>query len=144
MGAFRSISIAYNIENIAGAYVDISSKHLLHRIAGLPKIIGYDAEKERDKIMALVNEISSGCDDAQRQIKNEMKSHRRQFENQASSRFAKVKKTLDDTLPDPQPEVLKAIEDAGKESKEELAYDDNFPDDDDDDEDGLSLDDLGL
>jgi len=129
--SFKAIKIAYLVEHISTAYVNMSSTHITHRMAGLAKILGYDAEKEKDKIEAEMQKINDGCDEAQKQIKVQIAKEKRDYMANIGKRVNKIQRELDATLPNPPEEVMKAIENSGKELRKDLIEDKGLEADDD-------------
>ena len=70
---FQANKIAHVVNMIATSYVEVSSRHLTHRIAGLGGMLGLDPEKDAHEIELKRQELLDGCQEAQEDIRQLVK-----------------------------------------------------------------------
>ena len=103
--AFEAAKIAHLVNMISGAYVDVSNRYIMSKVAGLGKLQGYDAKSEKDQ-QALKREFDAlveGCKDAQDGIKMLVLERKRDFDIRIESRIKTIKTELKKALPPPSP-----------------------------------------
>ena len=103
--AFEAAKIAHLVNMISGAYVDVSNRYIMSKVAGLGKLQGYDAKSEKDQ-QALKREFDAlveGCKDAQDGIKMLVLERKRDFDTRIESRIKTIKTELKKALPPPSP-----------------------------------------
>lgn len=103
MQAFQAAKIAYVVNMIAGSYVEISNAHLMDRIAGLGKLLGYDPEKEVRELLIEREKLQNGLQQAQASIRELVKKRKTEFETKVATRVRKIKSELENALPPPPP-----------------------------------------
>ena len=103
--AFEAAKIAHLVNMISAAYVDVSNKYIMSRVAGLGKLQGYDADSEKDRyaIQREFNALVEDCKDAQEGIKEVVLDHKREFDRRVESRIKAIKTELKAALPPPSP-----------------------------------------
>lgn len=97
--AFQGAKIAHVVNMIAGCYVEISNKHLMSRIAGLGKLLGFDPEKEMDEILKERRLLHQGLQEAQKSIKDLIIKKKKEFDRNSVERANKIKCELQAALP---------------------------------------------
>ena len=99
--AFQAAKIAHLVNMISGAYVDVSNRYIMSRVAGLGKLQGYDADskKDRDAIQREFNALVEGCEEAQEGIKEVVLEHKREFDRRVETRIKTIKSELGAALP---------------------------------------------
>lgn len=97
--AFQAAKLAHVINMISATYVEVSSGHLMTRVAGLGKLHGYDPEKDMAEIQKQVADLHRGCAEAQKEIRDLVMKHRRQFDHKVETRIRNIKRELDNVLP---------------------------------------------
>ena len=112
--AFQANKIAHVVNMIATSYVEVSTKHLTHRIAGLGGMMGLNPEKDAHEIELKRQELLNGCQDAQEDIRNLVKKRKNAFDRQVTSRIQAIEKELMNALPpvDPADKSLARIQEA--------------------------------
>lgn len=101
--AFDASKISHVVNMIAGSYVEISNQHLMHRIAGLGKLLSYDHEKDMTQIQRERLLLHEGLQDAQESIKNLVLKRKKEFDDQCVARVNKIKTELKSVLPPEDP-----------------------------------------
>lgn len=120
--AFEAVKIAHLVHMLSGSYVEISSNHLMDRIAGLGKIMGYDPKTEMHKIIRERKELTKGCQQAQTAIRDLVIQQKVDFDKNVRSRIQKIKTELGNALP-PTPssdKSMERIQEAVKEGMKEV------------------------
>lgn len=97
--AFEASKISHVVNMIAGSYVEISNQQLMHRIAGLGKLLSYDHEKDMAQIQRERVLLHEGLQDAQTSIKNLVLKRKKEFDDQCVARVNKLKTELKSVLP---------------------------------------------
>ena len=90
---------------ISGAYVDVSNRYIMSRVAGLGKLQGYysDSKKDRDAIQREFNALVEGCEEAQEGIKEVVLEQKREFDRRVETRIKTIRTELSAALPLPLP-----------------------------------------
>ena len=102
--AFEAAKIAHLVNMISGAYVDVSNRYIMSRVAGLGKLQGYDdTEKDRNALQREFNALVEGCEEAQEGIKDVVLEHKREFDRRVEMRIKTIKTELSAALPPPLP-----------------------------------------
>ena len=103
--AFEAAKIAHLVNMISGAYVDVSNRYIMSKVAGLGKLQGYDADSEKDQnaIQREFNALVGGCEEAQEGIKEVVLEHKREFDRRVETRIKSIKTELSAALPPPLP-----------------------------------------
>ena len=103
--AFEAAKIAHLVNMISGAYVDVSNRYIMSKVAGLGKLQGYDADSEKDRnaIQREFNALIEGCEEAQEGIKEVVLEHKREFDSRVETRIKTIKTELSAALPPPLP-----------------------------------------
>lgn len=101
--AFEASKISHVVNMIAGSYVEISNQHLMHRIAGLGKLLSYDHEKDMVQIQRERLLLHEGLQDAQKSIRNLVLKRKKEFDDQCVARVNKLKTELKSVLPPEDP-----------------------------------------
>lgn len=103
--AFEAAKIAHLVNMISSAYVDVSNRYIMSKVAGLGKLQGYDADSEKDRnaIKREFDALVEGCKDAQEGIKDIVLEHKREFDRRIESRIKTIKTELNAALPPPLP-----------------------------------------
>ena len=99
--AFQAAKISHVVNMIAGSYVEISNNHLMDRIAGLGKLLGYDPEKEMNELLKEREKLHSGLQTAQKSIVDLVKKRKAEFESKVAARVNKIKTEIENALPPP-------------------------------------------
>ena len=86
--------------------MEVSGKYLVHRVASLSKLLGYDKEKDKDAIQAERRKLHEGCREAQKGIEELILQRKLEFDQQIQRRMRKIRQELEAALP-PIPEKEK-------------------------------------
>ena len=120
---FQANKIAHVVNMIATSYVEVSSRHLTHRIAGLGGMLGLDPEKDAHKIEMERQKLLNGCEEAQADIRNLVKKRKNDFDRQVTSRIQTIETELRNALPPVDPSdksvirMQKAVEQGTKNAR---------------------------
>ena len=94
----------------AGAYVEVSGKYLVHRVASLGKLLAYDAEKDQHEIMQERRKLHEGCQEAQEGIQDLVMQRKLEFDQRVQRRMKKIRQEMEAALPPIPQEEKRKIE----------------------------------
>lgn len=97
--AFQAAKLAHVVNMISESYVTISSNHLMDRLAGLGKLLGFDPEKNAAEIRVERENLHRNCAQAQNEIRSLLMKHRREFDHKVETRIRQIKTELENVLP---------------------------------------------
>ena len=97
--AFQAAKLAHVVNMISECYVKVSNDHLVDRIAGLGKLLGFDPQRDATKILQERENLHLSCAQAQREIRALVMKHRKEFDQKVDIRIRKIKTELEKVLP---------------------------------------------
>ena len=103
--AFEAAKIAHLVNMISGAYVDVSNRYIMSRVAKLGKLQCYDADSEKDPnaIKEEFDSLVESCKAAQEGIREVVLEQKREFDKRVEMRIKTIKTELNAALPPPLP-----------------------------------------
>ena len=102
---------SFAVWSISNMYVEISSKYLMDRMAGLGHMIALDPENDRPQIEMKTNELIEGSKKAPEEIKSFLQEAQDQYHKRVAKRKQKIESTPSEALPPEDPARIKEIED---------------------------------
>ena len=102
---------SFSVWSISNMYVEISSKYLIDRMAGLGHMIALDPENDRPQIEMKTNELIEGSKKAPEEIKSFLQEAQDQYHKRVAKRKQKIESTPSEALPPEDPARIKEIED---------------------------------
>ena len=102
---------SFAVWSISNMYVEISSKYLMDRMAGLGHMIALDPENDRPQIEMKTNELIEGSKKAPEEIKSFLQEAQDQYHKRVAKRKQKIESTPSEALPPEDPARIQEIED---------------------------------
>lgn len=97
--AFHASKLAHVVNMISECYVKISSDHLMKRIAGLGKLLGFDPATDATEILREREALHQSSAKAQNEIRALVLKHKREFDEKVERRIRRIKEELENALP---------------------------------------------
>ena len=97
--AFQAAKIAHVVNMISECYVRVSGDHLMERVAGLGKLLGFDPATEAAEILREREALHRGSAKAQNEIRTLVLKYKRDFDEKVESRIKRIKEELESVLP---------------------------------------------
>ena len=120
--ASKASQISYVINTVSATYVEISENYLMDRVTSLGLLLALDPADDSRKIQLSRDALYTGCEDAQRAIKDTVGRHKQNFAERIDDRLAKIR-ALEEKLPYIEPEKIAEIQQTVKDGFDQAEID---------------------